>query len=346
MSCSLRVAIVGCSTLAGAHARELAKLRGVELAAAIDPDLKAARALAATHRIPVVAASVEALSLDELDAAVLVVPTHLHAALAVPLLEHGIHLFVEKPPARSLSDLTVMRTAANAGNARVMIGYQRRHDPRHEVAATRLARGEFGILYYARAQWINSQFNMQQGRHCYQWSTRGASMGSLGSHYLDFCWWLLGEPMPMRAVAWAHRSFCAEIAPDDPGDDLMAGMIWFEGDRLLRIEASRQLQQPHEAGAVIYGERGSYSEQDGFRSVAANGGMITEKITPEGKEDWKIQQERQMKHFVARIRGEPAPGMDLQQAWWLQAMIEALYTSADEDSRVVAIRSSAGTGIV
>jgi predicted dehydrogenase len=78
---------------------------GIALVAAVEPDAARAADTAAKYAIPVFASVDELLAADlRLDAATVAVPTVHHHAVALPLLDAGLDLLVEKPLAASLAE--------------------------------------------------------------------------------------------------------------------------------------------------------------------------------------------------------------------------------------------------
>ena len=67
--------------------------------------------------------------LDQIDMAIIAVPTQHHAAIAVPLLSSGVSCLVEKPIAATDDDAVVMINAAAAGKACLRIGHVERFNP-------------------------------------------------------------------------------------------------------------------------------------------------------------------------------------------------------------------------
>ena len=65
---------------------------------------------------------------------VVAVPTELHAEIAVPFLERGTPVLVEKPMSRTLADADRMIAAAAAGNAVLAVGHTERHNPAVAIA--------------------------------------------------------------------------------------------------------------------------------------------------------------------------------------------------------------------
>lgn len=112
----LRVGLAGAGAMGKNHARLLADLEGVELAAVWDRDPEAAAAVARLHGAPS-AASWEELA-DRSEAAVVAVPTAVHAELGSALLARGLHVLIEKPMAASLAEADALLAAAAGAAAR------------------------------------------------------------------------------------------------------------------------------------------------------------------------------------------------------------------------------------
>jgi predicted dehydrogenase len=119
----LRVGLAGAGAMGKNHARLLADLEGVELAAVWDRDAEAAAAVARLHGAPAVAGWEELA--DRSEAAVVAVPTAAHAELGCALLERGLHLLVEKPLAASLAEADELLAAADRAAARRPAGDRR-----------------------------------------------------------------------------------------------------------------------------------------------------------------------------------------------------------------------------
>lgn len=108
------------------HARVLASHPATELLAIVDIDPRRGRQLAESH------GAVHHESIDEVgdfDAAVIAVPTEAHHEVAVPLLERGVPLVVEKPLAVDPGHVAEMLAAASSGGAPLMCGFVERFNP-------------------------------------------------------------------------------------------------------------------------------------------------------------------------------------------------------------------------
>ena len=123
----LRVAVVGAGHFGRHHARILSAAPGVKLEAVVDVDPEAAARVAAEAgaRPETDAAALH----GRVDAVTVAVPTDRHRDVAVPLLERGISVLVEKPMARSLDEADEMIAAAEAGGAVLAVGHTERYNP-------------------------------------------------------------------------------------------------------------------------------------------------------------------------------------------------------------------------
>ncbi len=123
----LRAGVAGVGYLGQHHARVYTELPGVTLAGVYDTDAKRAAEIAARHQCQAFA-SLEALG-KACDVVSVVVPTNLHSAVAVTLLQAGCHLLVEKPLAPSLADADQIIAAAKSANRLVQVGHIEHFNP-------------------------------------------------------------------------------------------------------------------------------------------------------------------------------------------------------------------------
>jgi len=124
---ALRVAVVGVGHLGRHHARIASALEGVTLTAVVDLKADRAAEVAAAHQTTALTDYRELL--DRVDAVVVAVPTEAHLAVALPFLERGIGVLVEKPMAQSLDEADAMLAAASASGATLAVGQTERYNP-------------------------------------------------------------------------------------------------------------------------------------------------------------------------------------------------------------------------
>jgi predicted dehydrogenase len=133
MKKKLRAAVIGVGYLGQFHAEKLAALKDVELVAVVDADAARARQIAAKHGCEALAGP-GALA-GRVDLVSIAVPTDRHHAVALPLLEAGVHALVEKPIARSLEEADALLAAARRGGALLAVGHLERFNPAFRALA-------------------------------------------------------------------------------------------------------------------------------------------------------------------------------------------------------------------
>jgi predicted dehydrogenase len=136
-----RMAVVGCGHLGTIHARLLAGRDDVELVAVVDPSPEARQRVAEAHGC--LAMSEPAELNGGVDAVVVAAPTGLHAAVALPLLEAGVDLLIEKPLAATVEDARSIAAAARRLGRTVAVGHVERHNPAWRSAAARAGEVSF-----------------------------------------------------------------------------------------------------------------------------------------------------------------------------------------------------------
>jgi predicted dehydrogenase len=129
----LPVAVIGCGYLGKFHAQKYAGHPEAALAAVVDTDSGRAQAVAAET-------GSSALSdyrdlFGRVQAASVVVPTPLHYDIAKDLLEHGIHLLLEKPMTTTLAEAQALNALARERNLVLQIGHLERFNPAYLAVA-------------------------------------------------------------------------------------------------------------------------------------------------------------------------------------------------------------------
>jgi predicted dehydrogenase len=123
----IRIAVIGVGALGRHHARILAALPDVELAAVVDINEARAREIGALVNAPAVTNASEVLG--RVDAVTIAVPTEAHLSVALPFLQRGTAVLVEKPLARDTREARQMIDAAAASGAVFGVGHTERYNP-------------------------------------------------------------------------------------------------------------------------------------------------------------------------------------------------------------------------
>jgi predicted dehydrogenase len=127
MADRVRLAVIGVGHLGRHHARIASTLDGAQLVAVVDTNQERASAASAATGAP--ARSDYRDVLGEVDAVTIAVPTDQHRDVALPFLERGVAVLVEKPMARSVGDAQELVAAARASGATLAVGHTERYNP-------------------------------------------------------------------------------------------------------------------------------------------------------------------------------------------------------------------------
>ena len=123
----LRVAVIGVGHLGQHHARLLAAMEGVELVGVVDTRPGRAAEVAAKHGTRPFSALADVL--DGVDAVCVAVPTESHLDVALPCIERGIAVLVEKPMAPTVADADRLIEAARRRGVLLAAGHTERFNP-------------------------------------------------------------------------------------------------------------------------------------------------------------------------------------------------------------------------
>ncbi|HKS26205.1 MAG TPA: Gfo/Idh/MocA family oxidoreductase [Pyrinomonadaceae bacterium] len=292
---TLRTAVIGVGHLGRQHARihaALAREGKSELVSVCDTDEETARSVAAereTEWTPDWKTLV-----GRVDAVSLATPTESHAEIACSLLEAGIHVLVEKPIARNLSEADRMIEAAASGRACLMVGHMERFNP----ALTALHPFVRNPVYF-------------EIHRVGQFTARSLDIDvvlDLMIHDLDIVQWLVGEEVEVTDV----RAVGIPILTNRV--DAANARLEFATGAVANITASRvgmekirkmRFFQPHDYVAVDYATR--YAGISGLAPPEASGlwpGVHTRHLEIADVEPLRAEIEA---FLEAAQRGEPSP---------------------------------------
>ncbi|MBM4018464.1 MAG: Gfo/Idh/MocA family oxidoreductase [Planctomycetes bacterium] len=242
MANRLKLALVGAGHMGRLHAQAVAERKDVRLAAVCDID--AARAAAVAGPAGAAAETDARRLIGRVDAAVIAADTSAHAAVAVPLLEAGVAVLVEKPVAATAAGARLIADAARRSGAVAQAGHILRFDP-----VTRAVAGLGLRPAYIDVTWVAP------------FSFRSLDVGVVMDvmiHGLDVVLHLAGE-MPARADA-------AGGAVVGPHEDFVSARLSFPGGCAATLTASRMSRTRQRTVRVF--SRGEYLKLDyGARTV-------------------------------------------------------------------------------
>lgn len=230
----LRCGVIGLNGIGGRHAQALAAMDRVDLVAVADlrDDLRGsfAEKFGATG----FADYQEMVKTCDLDAVVIGTPHFLHAPMSLFCLEAGLHVFVEKPVAMTVSEADQVIDLATAKDLKLAVGHNYRTFPGNRAMKKLIDEGALGDIHRVLWQWLETRPETYYDRDMWRCTWAQAGGGVLMnqvSHDIDLICWLLGEPVAVSAMIenWGHK---AEI------EDAAIANIQFKSGALCNVQFS------------------------------------------------------------------------------------------------------------
>lgn len=254
----LRVGLIGCGGISGAHAQAYR---------ALGPDM--IRVVATADRVPALAQRRAAdlgaafsgadyralLERPDVEAVDICLPHHLHAEVALAALAAGKHVLVEKPMACSLDEGRAMVAAAERRGATLMVAQCQRYMPSYRGVRRLVSTGALGAL---RAVRFDSMQNAPAFLPPDHWLFDGRLAGggiviSVSVHRIDLVRYLVGDVARVSAITHAGA------APYSHGaEDYAAAVLEFKGGFLGEHFATYSgYRLPYSESLLLLGDRGA-----------------------------------------------------------------------------------------
>lgn len=341
----LRVGIIGAGGIAtAAHVPGYQALGDqVELAAVADVNVDRAREVAARFGFRGSYQDYHVmLEREALDVVSVCTPNKFHAPATIAALRAGCHVLCEKPPATSAAEAQAMRDAALETGRVLTFGFHVRHSAQAQAAYRFVAAGDLGELYAGRVTALRRRGIPSWGAFTNKDLQGGGPLVDIGVHMLDLALWLMGYPEPQTVLGATFRKLGTRpgVAPWGPWDwehydveDMALGMIRFASGASLLVESSfaANIEPMEEMNVRLQGTEGGMTYQP-FRIHREMRETLVD-ITPAWLPSIKPY-EAEVAHFVRCARGEDAPVSTPDQAVALQAIVDALYRSAETHAAV------------
>ncbi|NHN84622.1 gfo/Idh/MocA family oxidoreductase [Acetobacter musti] len=229
----IRFAVVGGGQISQqAFMPGISRAKNATLAALVTGDPVKADRLAAQYNIPAYHYDdlPRLIASDEIDAFYLATPNALHPKHAIPILEGGKNLLLEKAMAGSMKDAEAIIAAQKKGGGKLMIAYRLHCEPGTLEMIDRSRKGEFGDILFFSASFGQNFAEANHRGHSGYWS---GPVPDLGTYPLNALRNLMGRE-PVGVSAHGFRT---------PGrgfsfDDTVAVTLRFEGHGLASFTVS------------------------------------------------------------------------------------------------------------
>ncbi|QNT78479.1 Gfo/Idh/MocA family protein [Entomobacter blattae] len=251
---TLKVALIGTGKVSTIHADAFKHTPGTELVAVCGTSREKAQQFAAPYSLQGFDSVQKMIETTKADIVSICTPHPRHAEVAVPALEMGCHILVEKPLASSLEDCDAILQAAERYKRKVGVISQRRYYPSAMRMKNAITEGKIGNPILGVVTWLGwrgkDYYESDPWRGTWDKEGGGVLVNQL-PHQLDMLLWYMGDIEELYGT-WANLNH-----PYIEVDDTALAIIKFKNGALGNILASNS-QNPALYGKVhVFGKKGA-----------------------------------------------------------------------------------------
>ncbi len=288
----------------------------------------------------------EMLAKEQLDAVSVCTPNFAHKEATIAALEAGCHVLCEKPIAMNLQEGKEMVEAARKAGKTLQVGLNNRFHPESLTIKRFAEAGEFGEIYYGEAVYLRRRGIPTWGVFTQKELQGGGALIDIGVHVLDRTLWFMGNPKPVAVMGATYANFGKRTDLATPSgmwdaerfnvDDMGVAMVRFENGATLILKASwdGHIEDSFTETRILGTHGGAVmSPLKIFKDM--HGTMVN--ITPAGLP--KVQTHtKEIEHFIAVVRGEAECMVKPEEVLDVQAILDAIYKSAETGREVLVER--------
>ncbi|MBA2247786.1 MAG: Gfo/Idh/MocA family oxidoreductase [Chloroflexia bacterium] len=349
VSSGVRAAVIGCGAQGRNHLQAYAKHPDVEIVAICDTDPKRLAQTALDFSVPATFPDyrwlLDAVPCDLISICTMPVS---HAEMAIAALQRGANVLCEKPLAMNLDEALAMTAAAKQAERFLTVGFNMRHLPAAQTLRKMVADGEIGLPVSCRA-WTLATDIPWWGKHYVKRISGGGVLASTAVHILDLALWVAGNPQPVTASASMDRVFPRKRASTAPTpealaefdvEDTFSGHIRFADGGWMDLSGGWGCDQPEYSYSFeLVGDKATVQLAP-LRIVAERNGVPVDvtpssaPVDPTGMHGWPASVAAEIADAVDAVRNERSPLVRIDEALTVQAIVDALYRSAETRQEV------------
>ena len=249
----IRVGLIGAGKMGMSHLAIFGAHHDVDLVGLCEPQSFVASSIRSQTGIETYKSFEKLIADGGLDAVVVATPTTTHLDAAVCALEHGLHVFVEKPLTLSPADSwRLVQLAAERGRAN-QVGYHNRFVGTFAETRRLVQSGAIGTVYHIDGTAFGPVVTKEKTG--FTWRSKKAEGGGClhdyASHVVDLMNWIIGPP---RAVVGARLTSVYSEHVEDAVDALFEYQSGATGS--LQTNWSDESHRKMSTSVTVYGTAG------------------------------------------------------------------------------------------
>lgn len=302
----LNIGLIGLGRLGRVYARDLSsRLAQTRLVAVADTDRALTDRIADEFTVPHRHYDPsELIASRDVDAVVIVSPTHTHRSLVVDALQARKPTFCEKPPALSLAEATEMADAEKRTGTFFQMGFMRRFDPGYAAAHKQVSEGRIGKPLIFKA---TSRDPFPPPLSYADPRSSGGICIDMGIHDFDLARWFMGDVARVNATG-AVLAF-PELTTVGDHDNVVATLVFSDGC-LGCVDLTRNGLYGYDISTEIMGTEGTirigYLRETAIMVMTRNN--VAHDTVPYFMERFERAYTLQLENFADNVvNGRPAP---------------------------------------
>ena len=342
----IKAAVIGTGGMGHGHAESYQALgERVELAAACDIDGDKAAWFAREFGIPHVYTDYnEMMAKEHLDCVSVTTWNAAHKGAVIAALRGGANVICEKPMAMNAQEAEEMKRAADENGKVLQVGFVRRFGHDADTIRSLTAAGVMGDIYYAKANYLRRD-GCPGGWFGDKAYSGGGPLIDLGVHVIDLSRYLAGNPKPVCAYGVTYnnlgcnRAAGGEKSWNPPRDrknyaysveDFASALVTFENGFTLQVEASFNLNIPHDVRTIqLFGTKAGAKIEGSVELYTDMAGMFIN-AQPQGDTCFGFDQglRDEIRNFVDASQGLAECRATAEDGLMLMKILDAIYESA------------------
>ncbi len=320
----LKVGLIGLGRLGKVYARDLSsRLAETRLVAVADVNGALAAEVAAEFDVPrSYGDSRELLTDREVDAVVIVSPTHTHKDVVCAAMESRKPTFCEKPLALSLDECRAMKSAVEKHGTFFQMGFMRRFDPGYAAAKRRIDEGGIGRPVIFKA---TSRDPFRPSLEYANPASSGGILVDMGIHDFDLARWFMGDVKTVSAIGGVLAY--PEMASVGDIDNAIATLVFADG-RLGVIDLTRNGVYGYDITTELLGTAGTvrigYLRETPILTMTKQG--VTHDTVPYFMERFERAYTLQLQNFAQNVLSGRTPPITIDDG--VEALRVALAATA------------------